>query len=58
MPDIRHEKMAQVLINYSLRVKAGQKLLISGAPIALPLIRECYVAESAATRMSTAWGKQ
>ncbi|MBC7812132.1 MAG: aminopeptidase [Burkholderiales bacterium] len=42
MTDIRHEKMAHVLINYSLRVKPGQKLLIGGGTIAAPLIRECY----------------
>jgi aminopeptidase len=37
-----HEKYAQVLINYSLEVKKGQRLLILSSYLAEALIRECY----------------
>lgn len=42
MADPRHQKLARVLINYSLRIKPGDKLLIGGPDIAAPLIREAY----------------
>src|SRR5579859_791133 len=42
MADPRHRKLAQVLIHYSLRLKAGEKFLIGGPDIATPLIQEVY----------------
>ncbi len=41
MLDPRVAKMADVLINYSLEIKPGDKLVITGPPPAAPLIREC-----------------
>jgi len=40
--DPRLAKLAKVLINYSLRLKKGQLLRISGEPAALPLIKATY----------------
>lgn len=42
MADPRHEKLARVLVHYSLRLKPGDKLQIEGADIAAPLIRAAY----------------
>ncbi len=42
MKDPRIEKLAKLLINYSLNLKTGQKLLIKGSDLAAPLITECY----------------
>lgn len=42
MLDPRVAKMADVLINYSLEIKPGDKLVIIGLPPAAPLIRECF----------------
>lgn len=42
MADPRLEKLAKVLVNYSLEIKAGDKLLINGGDVAAPLIREVY----------------
>lgn len=42
MADPRHQKLAQVLIHYSLAVKPGDKLKILGPAEAAPLIREAY----------------
>lgn len=42
MADPRHQKLAQVLIHYSLAIKPGDKLRISGPADAAPLIREAY----------------
>jgi aminopeptidase len=42
MADIRHQKLAKVLVNYSLRLKPGDKFIISGPDFAAPLIREVY----------------
>jgi aminopeptidase len=42
MPDARHVKIADVLINYSIGLKSGQKLLIRASTLAEPLIREVY----------------
>ena len=41
MLDPRVAKMADVLINYSLEIKQGDKLQIMGPTAAAPLIREC-----------------
>src|SRR5450432_2449087 len=42
MRDQRLEKLADVLVNYSVCVKKGQLVRISGAPIAQPLMIELY----------------
>lgn len=42
MRDPRLEKLADVLVNYSVGVKKGQSARISGAPVAQPLIVELY----------------
>ena|SRR5579863_2137233 len=40
MADIRLQRMAQVLVRYSLGVKKGDRLAIQASPTAAPLIRE------------------
>ena len=40
--DIRLERLAQVLVNYSNRVRRGEVVEISGSPIAAPLIEAIY----------------
>lgn len=40
MPDARHQKLAQVLVHYSLALKPGDKLIIRSDENAAPLIRE------------------
>jgi aminopeptidase len=40
MADSRHEKLAKVLISYSLAIKPGETLLVSGTVEAAPLIME------------------
>ncbi len=42
MPDLRHQKLAKVLIHYSLTLKSGDNLAIEGTTAAAPLIREVY----------------
>jgi aminopeptidase len=42
MADIRHQKLAKVLVHYSLRLKPGDTFIISGPTFAAPLIREVY----------------
>lgn len=42
MADPRHQKLAKVLIHYSLHLKAGEKFLLGGPDIAAPLLREVY----------------
>ncbi|HEX6287568.1 MAG TPA: aminopeptidase [Herpetosiphonaceae bacterium] len=42
MPDPRVQKLAQVLVQYSLSVKAGDKLALRGPANALPLLYEVY----------------
>jgi aminopeptidase len=42
MRDPRLEKLADVLVNYSVAVKAGQLVRISGPPCSSPLILELY----------------
>ncbi|SRR5260221_3326772 len=42
MVDSRHQKLAQVLVNYSLALKPEDKVAINGSPIATPLIKEIY----------------
>src|SRR5687768_6973918 len=42
MRDSRLEKLAEVLVGYSVGVKPGQLVRISGPPLASPLIIEIY----------------
>lgn len=42
MQDARLAKLSDVLVNYSVGVKRGQSVRISGAPVAQPLIVELY----------------
>lgn len=42
MRDPRLEKLADVLVNYSVGVKQGQTVRISGEPVAQPLVVELY----------------
>ena len=42
MQDPRLTKLAQVLVNYSVGVKPGQLVRISGSPVASPLIVEIF----------------
>ncbi len=42
MADSRVLKLAHILVNHSLKVKAGEKVLIMGTPEATPLIKEIY----------------
>jgi aminopeptidase len=42
MADIRLQRMAKVLVNYSIGVKAGERLAIRAPSTAAPLIREIY----------------
>ncbi len=42
MPDSRHQKLAKVLVHYSLGIKPGHRFVIRASPIAAPLIREVY----------------
>ena len=43
MPDLRIEKLADVLVNYSVAVQPGDKVLIQGGAIAQPLFEAVYV---------------
>lgn len=42
MTDIRLQRMADVLVNYSIGVKKGERLAISTPAISAPLVREIY----------------
>ncbi len=42
MADPRHQKLAKVLVHYSLRLKPGDTFVISSSEIAAPLVREVY----------------
>jgi aminopeptidase len=42
MKDPRVAKLAKVMINYSLKVKKGQYMMLTGAPVSQPLLLECY----------------
>ncbi|MCK5586846.1 aminopeptidase, partial [Candidatus Bipolaricaulota bacterium] len=43
MPDPRVEKLAQVLVNYSIGVKPEDKVMVQGGPIAEPLLKAIYI---------------
>ena len=40
--DNRISKLAEVLLEYSLNIKKGEKLAIVGDVTTFPLIKECY----------------
>lgn len=42
MNDPRHQKLAQVLVHYSLKIKAGDKVAIWAPILAAPLARAVY----------------
>lgn len=42
MADERIEKLADILVNHSLQVKPGEKILINGSTSAIPLIKAVY----------------
>src|SRR3954463_8980738 len=42
MTDVRHQKLARVLVHYSLEIKPGDRFIIHSSPVAAPLIREIY----------------
>jgi aminopeptidase len=42
MKDTRVEKLADMLVNYSVSVKPGDKVLLSAPSTAAPLIGEVY----------------
>ena len=42
MPDPRHQKLAQVLVRYSLDIQPGDRLVIMAGESAAPAIREVY----------------
>jgi len=44
MPDPRIAKMADVLVNYSVGVQPGDRVMVRGGPAADPLLKEIYVA--------------
>lgn len=43
MADSRVEKFAQILVNYSARIKAGERVLIEATTAAEPLVRAIYL---------------
>ncbi|MBN1189169.1 MAG: aminopeptidase [Dehalococcoidales bacterium] len=43
MPDIRIEKLARLLVQYSVKVKPGDKVAIQGETAAEPLLKAIYV---------------
>jgi aminopeptidase len=42
MADERYQRLAHVLVSYSLAIQPGDRLLISAQPAARPLVREIY----------------
>jgi aminopeptidase len=42
MADLRIEKMARVLVDYSTAVQPGDRVLIEGSPLSEPLVRAIY----------------
>ena len=43
MADFRVEKLADLLVNYSVGVKPGDKVAIQGESLAEPFLKEIYV---------------
>ena len=44
MRDKRLDKWAELLVHYSLNAKAGQQAILTGDPVAMPLLEACYEA--------------
>ena len=42
MADIRIEKLADVLVNYSVAIQPGDKVAVLGGPVAAPLLKAVY----------------
>ncbi len=42
MADIRHQKFAQILVDYSTKVKPGDRVAITGSVEAVPVMREVF----------------
>lgn len=42
MADVRVQKLANLLVNYSFQLKKGDKFLIEASDLALPLVKEVY----------------
>lgn len=42
MSDPRVERLAELLVTYSIAVQPGETVFITGSPLAMPLIRETY----------------
>ena len=42
MVDLRIEKLAQTLVDYSVAVREGDRVLINGSVLAEPLLKEIY----------------
>ena len=42
MPDPRIDKLADVLVNYSIGVRPGDKVLVNGSTLAAPLLKAVY----------------
>jgi aminopeptidase len=40
--DPRVQKFAQILVDYSTKIKAGDKVAVTGTPAAIPVMREIY----------------
>jgi len=43
MADLRIEKMAELLVNYSVAVSTGDRVLINGSSLAEPLLKEIFI---------------
>lgn len=42
MRDVRHQKLANLLVNYSLKVKKGEYIILLGSPLSESLLKEIY----------------
>ncbi|RPJ42633.1 MAG: aminopeptidase, partial [Chloroflexi bacterium] len=42
MSDIRIEKMARVLVDYSVNIQPGDRVMVEASLLAEPLVREVY----------------
>ncbi|MFH0769544.1 MAG: aminopeptidase, partial [Chloroflexota bacterium] len=43
MADLRVEKLAQLLVGYSVAVREGDRVVINGSTLAEPLLKEIYI---------------
>ena len=42
MPDSRITNLAKVIVDYSVKIKPGDQVFITTAPVATPLVQELY----------------